>query len=242
MPDIISIAKEECQMISFPANYYNFSNGLFSSFQKKDKYSLTDQMGDYFSIRSGSYSKLIKAYYKKQSSSAMKEDAQQLIKPLHQMALPVDKTAISSVKVASDQLAESAQALTKEKKEGVTAFVDAYNKMMTASEKSEVTDLKRHVSNMVISTRANQNMLSKVGISIQADNTLKVDEEKLSKANDSDLNVLFEGRYSYADQIRNSAVRLSSSASVKLMETKVYGSNAHFMQMPYTGSFFDSYM
>jgi flagellar capping protein FliD len=58
----------------------------------------------------------------------------------------------------------------------VSDFVDSYNKMLKEGGDSNTNSILRSTKSMVNLTKANSNMLSKVGITIGTDNKLSIDE------------------------------------------------------------------
>ena len=172
-------------------------------------------LSDYNMIRSGSYGKLMKAYYNKKEAekSASNQESRQ---------------SMTLMSGAAGSMAKSAQALMKsslwEKKEikeknengeevtkndydwnaitkAVKNFISDYNKTVEQAGESGVKGVLRNASWMTKTTSLTENLLSKAGISITSGNKLELDEDELKNANISDLKSLFTGVNSYASKM-----------------------------------------
>ena len=173
----------------------------------------TFSLGDYAAIKNGSYKKLLKAYYAKQDA---------------------EKSAISNesmknsslVKSSADALKKSANALNNEalweKKEdydwnaitkAVKSFVDDYNSLVKLAGNSDSKDVLRNAVWMTGMTEANDNLLSKVGITVGKGNQMELNEDILKKADISTLKTLFTGHNSLADKIATKANSISNAAA-----------------------------
>lgn len=173
----------------------------------------TFSLGDYAAIKNGSYKKLLKAYYAKQD---------------------VEKSAISSdamknsslVKSSADALKKSANALNNEalweKKEdydwdaitkAVKSFVDDYNSLVKLAGNSDSKDVLRNAVWMTGMTEANDNLLSKAGITVGKGNQMELNEDVLKKVDISTLKTLFTGHNSLADKIATKANSISNAAA-----------------------------
>ena len=173
----------------------------------------TFSLGDYAAIKNGSYKKLLKAYYAKQDA---------------------EKSAVSSesmknsslVKSSADALKKSANALNNEalweKKEdydwdaitkAVKSFVDDYNSLVKLAGNSDSKDVLRNAVWMTGMTEANDNLLSKAGITVGKGNQMELNEDILKKADISTLKTLFTGHNSLADKIATKANSISNAAA-----------------------------
>ncbi|MBD5087789.1 MAG: hypothetical protein HDT30_03075 [Clostridiales bacterium] len=62
-------------------------------------------------------------------------------------------------------------------------------------------------------TDKNRNMLSKIGITINKENKLELNEDALKKADISSLKIVFTGYNSFANKISQKAAGISSAAN-----------------------------
>lgn len=173
----------------------------------------TFSLGDYAAIKNGSYKKLLKAYYAKQDA---------------------EKSAVSSesmknsslVKSSADALKKSANALNSkalwEKKEdydwdaitkAVKSFVDDYNSVVKLAGNSDSKDVLRNAVWMTGMTEANDNLLSKAGITVGKGNQMELNEAVLKKVDIRTLKTLFTGHNSLADKIATKANSISNAAA-----------------------------
>lgn len=223
--------------------------------------SLLSNTSDYASIRNGSYSKLMKAYYSNDASSTVKKLASQ----------STDKTTdkeIAAAKSDADDLKESTEALmatgTKSlfnKKEiettdeetgekvkkvdydrkainsAVKSFVESYNNMIDSGSDVDNTRILQKTLSMTKVTNSNKNLLSSVGISVKNGNKLSIDEEKLAEADISALKSLFNGSGSYASQVAAKASDISSTAVNASLNSSLYGSGGSYYSNSYSSLF-----
>ncbi|MCR5735754.1 MAG: hypothetical protein K6G22_14195 [Lachnospiraceae bacterium] len=188
----------------------------------------TISLSEYASIRNGSYAKLAKTYYAKEKAESKSEESDSDIK-------------LSSIRSDSDSLKTAADALSAkglwEKKtikktdeatgeetetedydwdaitKAVKTFAEAYNKTLDSSVNSDTKGVLLNAGWMVGNMGKFDNLLSKAGITVGADNKLSVDEEELKKADMSTLKVLFSNPNSLADQVSSKASAISRAAA-----------------------------
>ena len=184
-------------------------------------------LGDYASIKNGSYGKLMKSYYaldeEKVKDKKDKNDTDD-----------TDAT-IRSIKKSAADLKDSAAALYSSKSlfakdangeydmeaiyEKVNAFIEDYNSMIESVGSAETESIAKAGANIVNATSANIDMLSKLGIKVSdSDFTLSIDKEKFMKSSISDVKSMFSGVGSFAYQVGAKASRIYS-----MVEDKVSG-------------------
>lgn len=192
-------------------------------------------LGDYASIKSGSYKKLLKAYYGEQKTSAT-DKAKETAKSKKKNDASIDSTGLSSLKKDAENLKSAAQALGKDElwkqTEGkydmdkiasaVKSFASGYNDVIDQSSKVNSKDVSQDTKYMSNLTSTMSKSLSKIGISVGADGKLSVNEDTLKKANVSSIKTLFTGTVSYGSQIEDKA---SSIAKDTIMNSSIYGSD-----------------
>ncbi len=109
-----------------------------------------------------------------------------------------------SVQSAATSLKNSAKELTKEEvinPETVSAFVNNYNKTLDSFKVTSNLSLQKKGEQMIRFTAANEGQLSKVGITIDGNNNLKIDNDRLSSAKPDDMKNLFNESNSFGQQI-----------------------------------------
>lgn len=204
-----------------------------------DKTGIIGMLGDYSSIRNGSYGKLLKAYYAKQSSeksgSSISDDA---------------KKAYSAVKNNAADLMDAASALGSESlyKKGeyevtgadgkkttseydydkiydkLSKFVDSYNSLLSSAASENATATNNIALRMVGTTATNVYQLEDIGVTADSDGKLSIDRDKFNQARITTIKSLFQGSGSYGDVTSSRASMMNSIASNKL-GTETYSSS-----------------
>lgn len=95
----------------------------------------------------------------------------------------------------------------------VKAYVSDYNDVVSAAKGSTLTNKTAYVANMMSSTAANADKLSEIGISVNSNGTIELDEGMLKKAGTSKVQELFSAKdiTSYGSTV---ASRLQFAGSV----------------------------
>lgn len=95
----------------------------------------------------------------------------------------------------------------------VKAYVSDYNDVVSAAKSSTLTNKTAYVANMMSSTAANADRLSEIGISVNSNGTIELDEGMLKKAGASKVQELFSAKdiTSYGSTV---ASRLQFAGSV----------------------------
>lgn len=199
----------------------------------------TNILSDYYSIKNGSYKKLLNAYYsidgnKKSTVSESTSTAGDSTKIL------------SSIKSSTDSLKESADALIKTgskslfavKSDGtydtdaiygaVKDFVDDYNSVVEATENSNTKNIAGTATGMMTSTNVYAKALSKIGITVDSEGKLSVDEKEFKASDMSRVKTLFNGNASFGYQVSAKASMINYYASKEAAKSNTYtGSGAY---------------
>ena len=188
----------------------------------------TFSLGDYAAIKNGSYKKLLKAYYAKQDAekSTISSDAMKNSSLVKSSADALKKSANA---LNNEALWEKKQITKKDEKTGeettvedydwdaitkaVKSFVDDYNSLVKLAGNSDSKDVLRNAVWMTGMTEANDNLLSKAGITVGKGNQMELNEDILKKADISTLKTLFTGHNSLADKIATKANSISNAAA-----------------------------
>lgn len=188
----------------------------------------TISLGDYASIKNGSYGKLLKSYYAKQDAEKLSKtgDSNQTSILIRSGADSLKKSAEA---LNDDSLWEKKKIKKKDEKTGeetetedydwdaitkaVKNFADDYNSVVEETGKSDTKAVLRNAVWMTGITKKMGNLLGKAGIKIGKGNKLEVDENKLKEADISTLKTLFTGHGSFADKITQKAESISREAA-----------------------------
>lgn len=202
------------------------------------------------SIKNGSYKKLLNAYYKKQStdgsasSSSVKGDKKSSVEKVNAASVrdqaadvsdSVDSINKASLWNRTEKTDESGNK-TKEYNtdaiyKAVKTYVDDYNALVESTGNSNDNSVLRTAANMVNSTKANKDILAKVGISIGKDNKLSIDEDAFKKAEMTTAKSIFTGAGSYGRTVQANASMIYGSAVSQLARisgSSTYGSTGSY--------------
>ncbi|MBQ8279773.1 MAG: hypothetical protein IJZ23_08050 [Roseburia sp.] len=213
---------------------------LFSSLNNsKTGSSTTDLLGinysDYATIRSGSYYKLMKAYY---STGASEEVSSIAADKTNTSTSKDDTKTIARIESAADDLKTSADALlengtkslfkeeavTDELYKAVNKFVEDYNSVVDVAADSNTSNISGAAERMMNMTGYNEKMLEKVGITVDADNHLKIDEKTFKAADVDTVKGLFNERGGYGYQVSAQASMINYYAENEASKSNTYTS------------------
>lgn len=219
------------------------SNGMSKSFTQ-----LSGVISDYTSIKSGSYGKLMKAYYTKYPTSTYTES----------------DTVTSSIKtkIYADSAKEKADALCYEDKKSVftktgtaedgsdeynmdaiyksvSSFIESYNTLILDATSSSSSSVQQEASNLTNYTSIYTNLLSNAGITVNDDKTLDIDEEDFKKASISSIKSIFSGAGSFSYQVSLKASMISYYADRESSLTQSYSSSGAYLLTYSSGNIMD---
>lgn len=194
----------------------------------------------YNSIKNGSYSKLMRKYYSNQASESTNgATANKNTGKVHSIDIQKNNATVNRDNAAS--LVDSASELKKYSlwskvdktdKDGNTAkeydtdkiakavssFVKDYNSLVSSTADSSNRYVLSSASNMVNYTRANADLLKKIGISVGSDNKLTVDEDKLKASDMAVVKSVFKDSGSFGQTISAKASTIYGNAVSQLSE------------------------
>ena len=230
-------------------------------------------LSDYNSIKSGSYGKLVKAYYKKleseESSTTSEKDKTSNDKVSTSLAEDSSKT-LTAVKSSTSSLSELASDFAKDGEEkllvkkdvttkledgtsvttkeydmdaiykSISGFVDKYNSVIESSKNSEASGIKKATTNMTNITDLYANSLKKLGITINADKTLTVDEKTFKSAEIADIKDTFTGNSSFSKSISSQASFINDAATREGAKANTYTNSGSYSENYSTGDLFSS--
>lgn len=198
-------------------------------------------LSDYASIKNGSYGKLMKAYYSTglnsgTSVSGSKTSSKNILEKLEaekknpKVSKEVNAansnltSGLSSLKSSISVLqndntytnTENGQSAADKTVSAVKAFVTDYNNVVSAAKDSTLTGKTTYVANMMSSTAANADKLSEIGVRVNANGTLEIDEAKLKTTDLSKVQELFSARdiMSYGSKLASRVQFAGTTAAV----------------------------
>lgn len=242
--------------------YYGVSSDFFNTSSSSN--TSTSYLSDYASIKNGTYRKLMKAYYNGNSNASKIVDGSNSA-----VSTSTDKKNTATIRDDAAALKNSALELqktgskslfnkvTKEDEDGnkttsydmdsiykaVSTFVDDYNSLIKSADSSSSNTVTRTTINMINNTKANSKMLADVGITINSDYTLSVDEKTFKAANGTDVKSLFNGTGSYGYSVSASAAQVyhQSVSQLAQMSGSSYSSSGSY-NYNYSGSSYSKYL
>ena len=194
----------------------------------------------YNSIKNGSYSKLMRKYYSNQASESTNgATANKNTGKVHSIDIQKNNAKVNRDNAAS--LVDSASELKKyslwskvdktdkdgniakeydtdEIAKAVSSFVKDYNSLVSSTADSSSRYVLNSASNMVNYTRANADLLKKIGISVGSDNKLTVDEDKLKASDMAVVKSVFKDSGSFGQTISAKASTIYGNAVSQLSE------------------------
>ena len=222
-------------------------------------------LSDYASIKNGSYGKLMTAYYgpdKSRVSSVVNnslstaKDSNKQLKDIQSNADAMKKSA-DALLVTGDKSLFNGKEVTVTDDKGVTSkkteydtnaiykavstFVNDYNNLIDKGGDANAARIKDRVDSLTSMTSANKNMLGRVGISMDADGKLSIDEEAFKKADMTTVKSLFNGAGSYGFQVSAQASLIDFAAANEAAKSNTYNANGGFSNNFSSGNIFGSY-
>lgn len=230
---------------------YGYFSSLFgtSSQTNNSLSSLYSSLGEYSTIQKGAYKKLLSAYYKATSNEDTDDDTKTSVKSL---VSSVDKSAYSkTTKYASGLSLASKELLTSQNgvlyDEGnedklvskVKSFVSSYNTVLADAKKSDSSTVRNLATGMDNTVASYAKKLETVGITVNEDSTISVDEEKLKSADKVTLKNVLGSHSSFIGSTLKLAAQISSTATAAVNGFSTYSSYGTYSSV--TGSFYDLY-
>ncbi len=231
----------------------------------------SDFLIQYASIKNGSYGKLMKAYYSETGSDAAKSIANSTKSDTTGKMSTEDAKKMTEVQSATDSLKESADFLLEKgsksvfaKKDIVTKdengvettvkgydteaiykavndFVTDYNSVIQSVNEVDTNSVLNRTSTMVNASATNKNMLSKIGITINEDNTLSIDKAAFEKADMETVKSMFQNTGAYGYSVSAQASLINFAAEQAISKADTYTVNGTYNNAYNTGNLFNTY-
>ena len=219
-------------------NKYNTTDytSLFNSLPKTSESSgggLTNLATEFNSIRSGSYGKLLSAYYKKMNSGDSVTEAIQKENANRQLVGGNASSLKSAAKTLSKMDFSDTSDAGKEKSlKAIKEFVSAYNSVIDTADDVNSKSILRNAVWMTNITSKSAGLLNELGISLGKDNKLTLDETKWANAHTSTKTALFNGRQGFAEKMIYKANQMTNSSAEKASFTaSAYKDNGDYTKV-----------
>lgn len=238
------------------ASYFGIHENNVGSFFSNMTGSSTGSVGlsgnllsDYASIKSGSYHKLLKAYYAKVDPDSTSKTGKTDKKDKISANASSETKILSKAQTEAEELKDAATALTEDKKgifelketekkdevtgevstvkeydrdamyQAVKSFVEEYNGVLDSVDDVNSQSVLRAGVSLLKTTQSNEDLLNKAGITIGKGNKLMIEEEAFKKADINVVKSLFKGRGSYADSVASKSALISGYAKSEMVKS-----------------------
>lgn len=227
---------------------------------------LASTISEYNLIRSGSYKKLMTAYYTRtdardlqnsgnsKRTNSITKDSAGTLNNVKSAAGDLQDSASKLLKTGTDSLFR--QVDVKDEKGNVTkgygmekiysaveSFVNDYNDVIKAADKSSTSGIQKSAISMINATSRYASTLSKAGITIDsADHRLSVDKDTFMKADISQIRSLFNGTGSFAYNVKSQASLIEHKAQNEALKANTYTSYGKYSSAFSSGSVWDRYL
>ena len=193
-------------------------------------------LSDYKTVKNGSYGKLLKAYYKPESTS---DKSGKTVSSAAQK-INDDKKNASNVKNAVNDLSNSFDKIAKDlpKEEDVKNFIDTYNKAVLTGKDSTNGSIRAMTSGMTSLVSRNSEEVNKMGAILNKDGTLKFDVDKFKKeSTGEEKNTM---NTSFVDDMKKYIKKIEEKAEAEINNLSTYNKNASYINPLNSGLAFDS--
>ena len=228
-------------------------------------------LSDYAAIKNGSYGKLMKAYYAVDNGSAKSNSSTDKTNNRSTSMAADTSETLAKIQKSADELKGSADALIEKGKDSlfkekditttdangvktttkgydtdaiygaVSDFVKDYNSLLDSADDANSTNVLNKTLSLVNMTAANKNLLEDVGITVNEDNSLSVDEKAFKSANMSTVKNLFNGNGSYAYRVSAQASLIDFAADNESNKANTYTMNGTYGNNYSMGSIMDTW-
>ena len=222
-------------------------------------------LSDYASIKNGSYGKLMKAYYAKDAADKTASEGKDTETKKNSISTAADSVkTLSEIEKAADTMKESADSLLmkgsksvfQKKNEKTTAseeydtdaiykavsgFVTDYNDLLSKTSAASSKNLQSKADTLAAVTTANAKLLSKVGITVNSDRSLSLDEEAFKKSDMGTVKNLFGTTGAYGYKVSAQASMIDYTAAKESTKSNTYTANGTYSNVYSAGNILNSF-
>lgn len=222
-------------------------------------------LSDYASIKNGSYGKLMKAYYAKDAADKTASKGKDTETKKNSISTAADSAkTLSEIEKAADAMKESADSLLvkgsksvfRKKNEkatvseeydtdaiykAVSGFVTDYNDLLSKTSAASSKNLQSKADTLVAVTSANAKLLSRVGITVNSDSSLSLDEEVFKKSDMGMVKNLFGTTGAYGYKVSAQASMIDYTAAKESTKSNTYTANGTYSNVYSAGNILNSF-
>lgn len=222
-------------------------------------------LSDYASIKNGSYGKLMKAYYAKDAADKAASTGKDTETKKKSISTAADSAkTLSEIEKAADAMKESADSLLvkgsksvfRKKNEkatvseeydtdaiykAVSGFVTDYNDLLSKTSAASSKNLQSKADTLAAVTIANAKLLSRVGITVNSDSSLSIDEEVFKKSDMGTVKNLFGTTGAYGYKVSAQASMIDYTAAKESTRSNTYTANGTYSNVYSAGNILNSF-
>lgn len=222
-------------------------------------------LSDYASIKNGSYGKLMKAYYAKDAADKAASTGKDTETKKKSISTAADSAkTLSEIEKAADTMKESADSLLvkgsksvfRKKNEkatvseeydtdaiykAVSGFVTDYNDLLSKTSAASSKNLQSKADTLAAVTSANAKLLSRVGITVNSDSSLSLDEEVFKKSDMGMVKNLFGTTGAYGYKVSAQASMIDYTAAKESTRSNTYTANGTYSNVYSAGNILNSF-
>lgn len=222
-------------------------------------------LSDYASIKNGSYGKLMKAYYAKDAADKTASTGKDTETKKKSISTAADSAkTLSEIEKAADAMKESADSLLvkgsksvfRKKNEkatvseeydtdaiykAVSGFVTDYNDLLSKTSAASSKNLQSKADTLAAVTSANAKLLSRVGITVNSDSSLSLDEEVFKKSDMGTVKNLFGTTGAYGYKVSAQASMIDYTAAKESTRSNTYTANGTYSNVYSAGNILNSF-
>lgn len=207
-------------------------------------------LSDYNSIKTGTYGKLLKAYYKKVDT----DDSTDTTSKKKSATTTEDSSVkeLKEIQTEANALRDSAAALMQRGSKSVfkdedmekvytavSDFVKDYNTVIEKGEESGSKAIVKGAEGLVNLAGDYEKELNQMGITIDKDNKLAIDKDTFMKTDISKVKELFNGQNSFSYLTSMRAISIGNTAYSESNKSSLYTGNGSYSTLS-TGDLFNS--
>lgn len=250
-------------------NDYSFLFSSMNSSKANQTAGLTSLLTDYKTIKTGSYGKLMKAYFTEDGSREAKKIANG--KTSERVSSKEDAKKLNKVQTATDSLKTAADAMlttgsksvfaqkdiTTKDENGVEStakgydkeaiysavndFVKGYNSVISSVDDAQNSTVTNRGVSMANNTATYEKALNKIGVTVKDDGTLSLDKDTFMKADMSNVKNLFSGNGSFGYQTSAQASMIHYSASNEASKAATYTGSGNYSSVLSAGNIYNGF-
>lgn len=156
------------------------------------------------------------------------------------------ETGIKSLFNKVTQTGEDGVTTTDYDKDGiykaVKSFIKDYNTLLDKTEDSDTKNIIQARKTMMNYVSANKTALSAVGITIDSDNNLSIDETKFKDADMNKVKSLFQGANSLGEEVESQITKINSYAEKEASKSNTYNDSGSYTYNYNSGDLYSSFM